>query len=155
MLWVALLLCEIILEVFGLYDSALGMVFIKTNFDMKIIIVLVLYYNLIINMIDCGLKFIIAVGLLMGPKEVSCYIWAVVFPIANCFRFCATPSISIIRLMSILVKKYQLECSKNWKLVALAFLACLVAVMVAILPVQTIQGIGLLHKVSSVHEHLG
>ena len=53
--------------------------------------------------------------------------------------------------MSILVKKYQLECSKNWKLVALAFLACLVAVMVAILPVQTIQGIGLLHKVSSVY----
>ena len=68
MLWVALLLCEIILEVFGLYDSALGMVFIKNNFDMKIIIVLVLYYNLIINMIDCGLKFIVAVWLLIGPK---------------------------------------------------------------------------------------
>ena len=62
MLWVVLLLCEIILEVFGLYDSALGMVFIKNNFDMKIIIVLVLYYNLIINMIDCGLKVIIAVS---------------------------------------------------------------------------------------------
>ena len=119
-----------------------------TNFDMKIIIVLVLYYNLIINMIDCGLKVIIALGLLMGPKEVSCYIWAMVFPIANCFRFFATPSISIIRLISILVKRYQLECSKNWKLVAIAFLACLVAVMVAILPVQTIQGIGLLHKVN-------
>ena len=155
MLWVALLVCEVILEVFGLYDNAVGIVFIKNNFDMKIIVVLVLYYNLILNMVDCGLKVIVALGLLMGPKEVSCYFWAVVFPIANCFRFCATMFISIIRLISILVKKYQLECSKNWKLAALAFLACLVAVMVAILPVQTIQGIGLLHKVSSVHEHLG
>ena len=158
MLWVALLVCEVILEVFGLYDNAVGIVSIKNNFDMKIIVVLVLYYNLILNMVDCGLKVIVALGLLMGPKEVSCYIWAVVFPIANCFRFCATMFISIIRLMSILVKKYQLECSDNWKLVALAFLVgpflvCSVAASVAILPVQTIQGIGVYWcMVSSVYE---
>ena len=109
-------------------------------------------------MVDCGLKVIVALGLLMGPKEGSCYIWAVVFPIANCFRFCATMFISIIRLMSILVKKYQLECSNNWKLAALAFLVgpflvCSVAASVAILPVQTIQGIGVYWcMVSSVYE---
>ena len=145
MIWATLLVCEILLEVFGLYDSSVGIIAIKNKFDVKTITGIVLHYNYIIIMVDCGLKAIIAVWLLTGPDEFSCYSWAIVFGATGCCRTSAIPAISIIRLISILVEKYQLEYSTNLKLVVFASLVCLAAIMVAVLPINLI---GLFAKVS-------
>ena len=73
MIWVKLLVCEILLEVFGLYDSSVGLIAIKNKFDMKKITGIVLHYNYIIIMVDCALKVTVAIWLLTGPDESSCY----------------------------------------------------------------------------------
>ena len=70
MIWVTLLLCEILLEAFGLYDSGVGIIAIKNKFDVKTITGIVLHYNYIINMVDSGLKVTVAIWLLiLGPKN--------------------------------------------------------------------------------------
>ena len=70
MIWVTLLLCEILLEAFGLYDSGVGIIAIKNKFDVKTITGIVLHYHYIINMVDSGLKVTVAIWLLiLGPKN--------------------------------------------------------------------------------------
>ena len=83
MIWVKLLVCEILLEVFGLYDSSVGIIAIKNKFDMKKITGIVLHYNYIIIMVDCALKVTVAIWLLTGPDESSCYSWAMVFGVTG------------------------------------------------------------------------
>ena len=147
MIWVTLLVCEILLEVFGLYDSSVGIIAIKNKFDVKKITGIVLYYNYIINMMDCGLKVTVSIWLLKGRDEHSCYIWAMVFFWTKCCRYCAIPTISIIRLISILVEKYQIQYS-TLKLVVLASLVSLAATMVAVLPIKPVLRIGFFAQVS-------
>ena len=155
MIWVTLLVCEILLEVFGLYDSIVGIIAIKNKFDVKKITGIVLYYNYIINMMDCGLKVTVSIWLLKGRDEHSCYIWAMVFVWIKCCRYCAIPTISIIRLISILVEKYQIQYS-TLKLVVLASLVSLAATMVAVLPIKPVLRIGFFAQVSlySVQKYL-
>ena len=156
MIWVTLLVCEILLEMFGLYDSLVGIIAIKNKFDVKTITGIVLHYNCIINMVDCGLKVTVAIWLLIGPDEHSCYWWATVFVWTKFCRFFAIHSIAIIRLISILVEKYQIQYSTNLKLVVFASLVSLAATMVAVLPIKPVLHIGFFAQVSlySVQKYL-
>ena len=122
---------------------------------MKTITGIVLHYNYIINMMDCGLKVTVSIWLLKGRDEHSCYIWAMVFVWIKCCRYCAIPTISIIRLISILVEKYQIQYS-TLKLVVLASLVSLAATMVAVLPIKPVLRIGFFAQVSlySVQKYL-
>ena len=141
MIWVTLLVCEILLEVFRLYDCSVGIIAIKNKFDVKTITAIVLHYNYIINMVDCGLKVTVAIWLLIGPDEHSCYWWAMVFFWTKFCHFFAIQSISIIRLISTLGVKYQIQYSTNLKLVVLASLVSLAAIMVALLPIKPVSHI--------------
>ena len=73
-----------------------------------------------------------------------------VFGAMGCCRTSTIPSISILRLISILVEKYQLEYSTYLILVVLASVVCLRAIMVAVMPVNFI---GLLTEVS-LHKNI-
>ena len=92
----------------------------------------------------------------VGRDEHSCYIWAMVFVLTKCCRYFAIPTISIIRLISILVEKYQIQYSTNLKLVVFASLVSLAATMVAVLPIKPVLHIGFFAQVSlySVQKYL-
>ena len=79
-----------------------------------------------------------------------------VFVWIKCCRYCAIPTISIIRLILILVEKYQIQYSTNLKLVVLASLPLLVSTMVAVLPIKPVLRIGFFAQVSlySVQKYL-